>query len=415
MRLRSDAAAMLARAWDLRRSTLVRQSGTRIAARILASALQALSLLVLARALGAAQFGLFAVGLSLGYVVASVVTWGAQYRVLRSAAEPDPRAIRASLLVLQLSAVCVSTAVAALLLGLDLIVMAGFVGFAVGMADQVNAFGQFDAAGTGHHRHASVMAVQQRAVPAITLIVTLGAFSWAPFLVATALTLLQPLAFSVAHLRPLRPSARALQKGAGYWLYGMAQNTPQLEAPMLGAIASSSVAGLYGIANRIANPLTILSSALSSIFVPEIARARDAELRRHLGNRLIAVSTGYAVVVAVSALWIAPVVVLLAGRTYLPAEPLIAATTVAAGLSAVSQAFNAILIAEGRPFISSVALAVGTCVSLAGLAILASIAAASFLWLAPLLTQTVVLTLFVTIRSRGASQAHRSPDPATAV
>lgn len=394
------ARALTSRMWGLRRSPLVRQSGARIAARITASALQAFGLLILARSLGVAQFGLFTVGVSLGYVIMSVTTWGAQYRVLRSAAENDPMALRATLLILQIGAVAVLAVGSLVLLNLQVLPIAGFAGVTVAMVDQLNAFGQFDAAGAGSHRQASVMAVQQRALPAIALVATLGAFTWPLFLLATVLTAGQPLAFSVLELKPFRPDRRVLRKGSGYWVYGMAQNAPQLEAPLLGLVATSFIAGLYGVANRVANPLTILSSALASIFIPEIARASDEKRRLHLGNRLIAVSVAYAVLVSVCAGWIAPLVVLLAGRTFAAAEPLIASTTVAAGLSAVSQAFNAILIADGRPNASSVTLGVGTCVSLAGLATFASVDSASFLWIAPLLTQVVVLTLFVTLRRR---------------
>ncbi len=397
------SAAVVARFAAAARSPLARRSAGRIGARIASSALQAVTLLLLARALGATDFGRFAVGLAVAYVLSALLGWGGQARVLRAAAEDRPDAVRSSLALVQLGAVVLLLAVALLLHAVQVLDTASTAGFALGLSDQINTFAQNDAAGRGAHAHASALAVQQRAVPTLALLLTLGHFRWEVLLVAVAIATVPPLLFVVRRLT--RPARAGLAGGAGYWSYGLIQASPQLEAPVVNAVADAAVAGLYGIANRVANPLTILSSALASVFIPEIAAADSEERRRALGRRLVVLSIAYAGVVALSAIWIAPVVVAIVGRQFAPAEPLIAATTVAAGLSAVSQAVNAVLIAAGRPFASTLALAVGTAVSLTGLAVFASIDGARLLWVAPLVTQVVVLTLFAVIVRRSAPAA----------
>lgn len=407
--------AARARIVNLAGSRLARQSIGRIGARIVASGLQALTLLLLARHLGATSFGLFAVGIAVGYLASAVASLGGPYRVLRAAAEENALSLRATLLLVLIAGSVILSAAATLLWGIGLLEFAGLAGFLLGVSDQVNTFGQFDAAGSGAHGSASSMAIQQRAIPAAVVLLTAGAFSLPLMVASFGFAAIYPLVHGL-RATPLRLARKRTLRGSwGFWSYTLMQTSPQLEAPVVNAVADATTAGLYGIANRVANPLTILSSALGSIFIPEIAAATSEGRRRSLGARLIAVSTAYAVVISALAVWIAPLVVELTGPAYRSAEPLIAATVVAAGLSSISQAYNALLIAAGRPFASTLTLGIGTATSLAGLAALASFDGARMLWVAPLLTQAVVLIIFVAFsRADRASAARRRFSPAAA-
>lgn len=375
-------------------------ASVRILARVASSAMLGVFLLLLARALPVDAFGQFVLAYTLGVVAGLAAGFGAPIRVMRVSASGDNHTA-AGLYVahtIAVSAVFVVAVAGLVSCGFPLIVVAGAL-FAY--SDTAQNFAQNFLAGTHAHTAASCLVVVQRAAPLLVwggLAVSgrsLDASALALIFACTAVTALMVPAVSIG-VRGLRTAAGALHapdaETARYWALAMSGTLAQLQVPALAVVAPPLTVGYFAMATRVTGPLTLLSAALSTVAVPELARTVDDastfdRIYRRYRNGVIA----YFVVVVIAAWPAAWLIVQIVGAKYEPAQTLLVGMIIAAGISSLSQAISSKHIAAGRPGTVTTAIILGGAVTLALLLLAGALDHLDALWLAPVAGQLLVL------------------------
>ncbi|AGB21764.1 hypothetical protein Mycsm_01352 [Mycobacterium sp. JS623] len=368
----------------------------RVSARIASSVAFGLTLLLLARISPVSEFGQFMVAGAVTAVALIVFGFGAPQRVLRSAAEPDSASLTRGLYLLHtgcnLSVTTVMLAGSAVL-GLPAPILAGII-WASG--DALQMYAQNHLAGLGHHHSASWLVTTQRIVPCLTVVVLLVTHRPAYFPVvaaAFATTQLIGVIAPVWSVRGATGDLRAALRGSfRWWGLTMSGVLAQLQAPVVAAIASTTVVGLFAMASKVTGPMTLLPASVVTVVIPELARRLGTPGFGRLYGTVLKLSFGYAALALIVA-WPAGIVVTaIAGPSYAAAAPLVAGMVVAAGLSTCSQSFAASLIAAGHPHYVTACIVCGGVVALI---LLASFAALGPIWLlgtAPIVAEILVLT-----------------------
>lgn len=366
---------------------------SRVFARALASGFQALTLVLVARVVGPSQFGVFALTLSIGYIVSSVVGFGASTRVLRLSAESDQVGLAATLFAIR-AVGSVLTFSATILIatrwGFSSAIVAGA---ALAASDLMVEYTQAHMAGSGHLRLSSVLVVVQRGFVASVVLITylLSQFDFWWFALATLLVLLLALVYPIRRLvRPTKVWATVRDSG-GYWAASLVGNLRQGEPLVVGAVLGTAATGGYAVASRLTNPLLIFTSALQTVLVPELARSRGTLRFQATFSRLLRWSVVSGLIISLSAPLIAAGAVLLLGPAYAEARAIIIAMVIATGFSAVSQAFQCRFVALGRPGTSAAVIGASTILGLGLIWVVGANFGAAFLWVPPLVTQIILL------------------------
>ena len=372
-------------------SRLGRDVVLRVAVRVAAAALQALTLLLLARFLGPERFGLFAVFLSAGVVLTSLVTVGATGRLLRLLAEPDRTTLVSALFWVQ--------AVGSALVLVGLIGVAFVVGDVVPAAlgavfaftDQQAEFVSARLSGSARQSAASGVILVQRLIPAAAALamVTVMPSAWLPG-VACAVVSLGLLGRGVVRPVPRAALLACVRSSAGYWFSAVVANLRQLEPIVVAGFGGTGPAGWFAIASRVSNPLSIVVTSMQAIAVPEMARAGSAEELRRTFRLLLTGAGLYAIALIACSPLLAELFLRVLGEEYAFARVLIAVMVVCAALSAISQAFQARLYAVGLPSRSGWIIGIATLVGLVLLAVTAA-EGGEYLWVAPLTTQVLIV------------------------
>lgn len=368
----------------------------RVISRLLASLGQAGFLLLLAREIGPSQFGAVAVVLAVGYVFSAITSFGSSTRILRLAAEDDREQTATRLLYLRLWGTALSVVgctVLALFGSANLALLAVF----IIASDQVVDYVQAYFAGTTRQLWSSLVIVTQRLIPFATLgtMVLIGRFSAELIALSFVSTLICSL---VVPFRERSMTVKfwsrdvwaELRSSTGYWMSGLAPNISQLQPPLLTLVLDAASVGLFAITSRLTNPLTILVGALQTLLIPELARRRGTPQFHNLYRASVAASAAYGLLLCAFAWLIADVMVFMLGGEYADAHTLIVSMTVASGLSALAQAYQSKLLAEGRPAAAAWMVGVGSAIGLVALLVIAVLGGAPWLWLSPLVTQTVI-------------------------
>lgn len=368
----------------------------RIFARAVASLAQAGFLLILARELGPANFGTVAIVLSTGYVVSAVTSFGTSTRVLRIAADTDPTETATKLLYIRVIG-SVITAIICGVLSAAMTPAVAILGVAMIASDQIIDYVQAYLAGTNRQIGSSLIVIGQRLFPFafIAISTALGIFSQ-PIILAS---LLIPLVIAVGI--PLRERARKMpnllqellgevRTSTGYWMSSLAPNIGQLQLPALGLILDAANVGLFAIAARLTNPLSIMVGALQTVLMPELARRHGTPGFRILFRVSLLASAGYGLALCLSSSVVADIAIRLLGAEYIPARTLIIGMIIASGVSAVSQAFQSKLLTEGRARDVALIISLGSLVGLALLIAIAAMAGSLWLWSAPVAGQAVI-------------------------
>ncbi|GAA4773242.1 hypothetical protein GCM10023200_02070 [Actinomycetospora chlora] len=392
-------------------TTAARRLGGQVVLRVLArlgsAGMQAATLLLLARALGPASFGTLAVLASTGMLLCSVAGLGASTRVLRVSAEDGADRLAPTLFWMQaigLTLVLAGLLVTSLVLGDP---APAAVGALMAASDQQAEFTVSSLSGHGRQLAASVAITVQRGLPLIAVgaadlagLPVLGPVGVALVVVAVLAVVWAPRRWG--GWRALRAAARS---SVGYWFSGLVVNLRQLEPLTVSTLGGAGAAGLYAIAARVSNPLTIVVTSMQAIAVPEMARARDRDEFRRTFRLLFGLALLYAGVLAAASPLVASVFLWIVGPQYEPARTLVTVMVLCAALSAISQALAARLLAVGRPAVSAWIIGVATVVGLVVLAVTAGVDGGRDLWVAPLVTQSLILVALavVPVRPRNTS------------
>lgn len=376
-------------------------AAVRILARVASSAMLGVFLLLLARALPVEEFGQFVLAYTLGVVTGLAVGFGAPIRVMRVSASGRDDRTAADLYVahtIAVSTVFVVAGAGFVLCGIPLIVVAGVL-FA--FSDTVQNFAQNFVAGIHAHTAASGLVVVQRAVPLLAwggLALSghgLEASALALIFACTAVTALVVPAVFIG-VRELRAAAGELRgpnsDTARYWALAMSGTLAQLQVSALAVAAPPLTVGYFAMATRVTGPLTLLSAALSTVAVPELARSiDDAATFDRIYRRYRNVVIAYCIVVVIAAWPAAWAIVQVVGAKYEPAQTLVFGMIIAAGISSLSQAISSKHIAAGRPGAVTTAIVLGGAVTLALLLLTGARDRLDAIWLAPVAGQLLVL------------------------
>lgn len=374
---------------------ILMQFGGRFASRVLAAALQAATLVLLARMGGPSAFGVFAAVTATGYLANAVTSAGTSVRVLRINAEPGQRErLAGSFLTIRLVGSLLIISV-----GCALSLLTDQRGPAVAAAilvaaDNLGDYAQAFYSGMQRHTKASTFIVAQRLIPLVAIVPSTwssGEFEWTQLTVVAFILTVATALVLVRDTTPTMPG-RGLRGTGGYWLAALSSNALQLQIPALATVVNAATVGLYSIATRLMGPLTILVSALQSIAVPHLAAQLGKPAYARGVRLLLSLSCAYGLALSLMSPLGAALLIDLLGSDYERARSLLVAMFIAAGLSAVAQALQADLIAAGLPSRSATVVLGGTILGIGWLIFIANARGGDLLWTCPLVIQGLVTT-----------------------
>lgn len=381
-----------------------RQVAARAMSRIGARAVSSLSfgvfLVLTARSTDISEFGAFMLAYSVGLVAGILTGAGAPVRVLRAAAESN-RSTRA-LFIVHTSSVSLAMTLCLLTFGVIQPQWASVAGIVLAFGDTCQNFATAQTTAEERHVLANTMVVTHRVVPLVTVLVSYVNDSRVGFDLITA-TLTVPLVVSllVPCLCLERGCASSglyavLISSGRFWIYSTSALLSQLQVPMLAAVATSTVVAQFSMAARVVGPIGILTASISVIVVPELAKRMVAPVEfDRLFRTVLRLSIAYFVAVAAMSWPVAVLVVHIVGPQYDDAMTLVIGMVIGAGISGCSMAFNAKLLAVGHPDGATQAIVAGGIVALMLLAVIGGRNSSSMLWLVPVVSELVVITLMV--------------------
>lgn len=319
--------------------------------RLVASGFQATTIVVLARLLGPSDFGLFAAITAAGGVAILLLGLGSRSHALRLLAHEKPAAL-ANTLVMFRAIVGVLVAVMLIAVGrlffkLDWMLLSGAAMYVA--AEGVTSLAQSILLGLQYSRRAHVLALARPLVMAGGLA---GGAMLDASLIGYGMSALAVATVSTSALRTADAgfySVRAtLRESLGYWSSTSLASLQQLDVPIVGAISSSHIAGVFAASSRLTNPLNLAASSILSVLTPDLSRSRDVATRRvsflRARNLVFALS---ALLVFIGAPMAATVGPLLLGPDFPNAGPLFAGFFIGLGFNAASQLYASAYYAQG--------------------------------------------------------------------
>jgi O-antigen/teichoic acid export membrane protein len=256
---------------------------------------------------------------------------------------------------------------------------------------------------------ASILLVLQRVVPLTALTLPLiGLRADQLFLFITAEALVLSALVIVGLSLASRPSAflALLRSSSGFWASTIAANGSSLEPATAGIVGSAEASAVLASGNRLIAPLNLVTITLLNVFVPRLTRLQGSNEQRRVFRKLLTVVCAYAIGLALLSPVIAELLALALGTEYQSAIPYYTAVVIAAGMSGVSQCFQALVYARGTPIVAATVVAGGAIAGILTVALVVSISTLRHLLFVPLVTQAVILCGFVVAwrlseRSRG--------------
>lgn len=336
---------------------MIRRFSYSLMGRILAALLQVAILAALARHLGVEEFGVFVATSSVTLVLIALADFGMGPRLLRGVRSRVEDASLTTLALSRIVTVALIMAVTAALTPSEGSFPVHVVAFTLYVAGE--ATGDLSTAILQGARK-SLAAVSLLCVRRVIVLGVLVTFP-APIAVVAGCLIGAAVGFAVfgvfAIARRARPRGIVglIRENAGLILSGGASSVSQLDAALVATGAATAVAGLYGSATRLFNPLNLAISTLLQVFVPEIVAATgSARVRVFRKVRGVVLVSGG--LICASA-WAGPWVVrTLYGEEFSDAAPIAVAVFICAGISAVGQVHMAWYYAVGVPRSVSIGL-----------------------------------------------------------
>lgn len=258
--------------------------------RVLAAALQAVLIVMLARALGPADFGLLSAVLGIIMVLQAVFDLGLRKMVLRERAEGStPPIVAGGLWLNSVSSISLGISVGVLLLILGLLVDPIYY-FMVPLAFCAAAEKNADtwlgiALADGDAKINTFNLVGRRAV---ALLLFLGLLQFKiNFVLGYSLAVSVAAIVSVLFARSIVKEASTGERASiretfivarPYWANTLAAQLRNLDVAVVNATASSSAAGFYATAARLSGPLRMLPTSLGTVLLPRAAQSKGASL-----------------------------------------------------------------------------------------------------------------------------------------
>ena len=328
-------------------------------ARVIAAILQAILLIVAARAVSSAEFGLLASVLGVATVVQTALDMGVSTFVTRErAASPDSGSVATALRFNALTSV-----IMALLAG-TLILWAGTFNvsflFLLPLAIWVSAERTADlrlaiAFADGDVRVNSLNLLARR-LTSIVLLVALLYLAVEPLLaysIAVALAAVASAIFANAYVRK-RVVTRSdisfrklIRLSWPYWIHSVATQLRNLDSAITAVVAGATQAGYFSVASRLTSPLRILPTSLASVLLPNAARAGASGMRpleRLAGIAILLCVVFYSLVFAATP-WALP---FLLGESYLGSVPSVMIVVAGLPFAATVSLYSSLLQGTGH-------------------------------------------------------------------
>jgi O-antigen/teichoic acid export membrane protein len=356
--------------------------------RLLAAALQAVSLIFVARFLAPAEFGVLATVVSLATVLQAVLDFGVGTYITRErAANPNSGGIATAL---RFNAVTSTALAAIVVVGLSL--MGLFVSptyflmlpLAFWLSGERNADARLTvvfADGDAWINVTNLLSRRLAGLIGFLALVSVGVEPLFSYSLALAVAAIASSLFANVYVRRRVDAAPSLTyreligESVHYWANSVATQARNLDVVIVGALAGSVAAGFYASASRLTTPLRILPTSLASVLIPAATRAVSAgrslsPLLKSAAALLAGVTFLYALIY-VAAPWFVPLAL---GDAYVPAIPVIQIVLLGLPFAACASLCNALLQAIGEKRFVATAATISTVFCLVAVA-LATIAA----------------------------------------
>ncbi len=378
------------------RTALGRQLVWVTGGRLLAAVLQAVLLIVAARALAVADFGHLMAFIGVVTLVQVSVDCGVQTYISRErAATPTSGGVTTALRFTVYSSLLMSGLLA---LGLTVVALTvdgvywSMLPLAFWGAGERSADMRLAVAFADGDVHVPTLHVVVRRAFTIVIFFATGAGAGGvfggnavlAFSVASAVAALGSAFFANLYIRQRVsvPSsitfAELLRQARPYWVSNIALQARNLDAVVVSSFSGAGQAGIYSSGSRLVNPLQILPLSLAAILLPASARAETSRRAlRRLSLLTLAVVAGLCLVygaIFAAAPWLVREGL---GERYEDSVAVIRIILIGLPFSSAAAMFSAILQGRGRGRAVAVATTAGTAVCLAGIAVVAPWAGAA--------------------------------------
>lgn len=342
------------------RNLLFKQFSWILLGRVIAAALQAATVVILARTLGPNQFGVLAAVLGVIIWLQAVADLGMSKLVVREWSDGCARGlVSGGLWVNSISTLILGTvlALAFILAGVFLEeVFFLMVPLALSAAGEKNADTWLGIAVADGDTHLNSINLVSRRALALAVFLLLTSIEVAPLLaysLAVAAAALFSVVFAHRHVSKLvmteRESLRTtLGVARPYWVNTLAVQMRNLDAGIVGILASPGVAGYYASASKLTSPLRMLPTSLAVVILPHAARTRKDSARTIA--KLVLLSGTLVGIIYISLIFIVPwIVPIILGSEF--QKSIVPLQIVLAGLvfAAFTSLFGAVLQGRGFP------------------------------------------------------------------
>lgn len=363
-----------------------------------ASVLQAIWIGLFAREIGPFEFGFFGLVFALGTIAGGVFGFGFGSYALRLGTLSGTHNTISTMLAVRTSTV--------LLIGASGLIVGGTIGgvrtevlvcalLAV-CSEMIGELVQGILSGQRRHARAAWVLVLQRSLPLAGLM--LGSIYGqveSGLAIGLATGTVVPMLAMYSYLSRPAHIARTIGDARHFWSASVVANISQLEIPLVGAVSGGVIAGYYTSANRVSNPVNIVTSALLNVLVPEMTSTETPGRRFALFKRARNLAVGLALLLSVASYPIAVAAVWFLGPDYSQALPFLIAFVVAAAISGVSRIYQALLFAENRAKAVTWSIVAGSAAGLGAIVLAGSLVGPGAVWIGPVVAQVAILLAFV--------------------
>lgn len=373
-----------------------------------ASVLQAVTLLLLARYAAPANYGALGLAISSGYIAGAALSFGLTTFTLRLSALTEWRGFACSAIAVRvLTSALIAMAVVWLLprpAGTDHIY--AIVGAVFVFAELTNEVAHGVISGQHRQLLSVVILLSQRLLTLVAFLI-----SWSligsplpGLLAATVTNSILPVVVLLLVRSSFVSPLKLLAHARSFWFATAASSLSQGDVLISTAVGGATMGGFVAAGSRMSTPLNLVTSSVLNIYVPAMSRERDAALRRAIFHRARRLCMYWAGCLLVLAPIVAAALVWVLGAEYRSGYFFYGAIVVGAALSAVSQSYQALLYAEGRARQVGWAILTGTIVGLVTMTVAIVLFGLSGLAAGPLFGQSLILFLlvFADRRSRSA-------------
>jgi O-antigen/teichoic acid export membrane protein len=348
-----------------------------VAVRIISSALQALTLLLIIRSSSIIDFGLYSALTAAGAICIGIFGFGAPTRALRIQAEKQGPELASALIAWTLVAglLIVLALSAFTLLQSQPIRSWAFAAIVFTVSELINTFTQALLFGEERHRRAELTILLRRLIPILPIGVAVLNNTELVFAAATlgyfisiiaCLYLLGKRSWSGFRFRS------AVLGSSAYWAAGVWSMLQQLDVIIINFFLGAAPTGAYSAAFRLASPIHIITSSIISIMVPQLSSTPERSNRSSIGRRYLKWGSLYAGSIAVSSLAVAYAAPFVLGPDYRGYFWVIVLLLCNSALSVINQINAGRLYAEDAQTAVSAAIRLSTVVGLVAVTVAAA-------------------------------------------